>query len=153
MSASPELHRLVAPFKSSLVHKAPSGKYGSYVGHEVVTQKLLAVCGPFDMHVVEIIRGDYIWDNKAGNRCEMKNVVQAVVLRLTITIDGKTVDVEEVGDVENPANWNTEGARLKDAVSDAVKRCAMRLGVGIHLWCKDRDSFFIANVLAGREEA
>ena len=35
---------------------------------------------------------------------------------------------------QNPTNWRTDGARLKDAVSDAIKRCAMAIGVGLHLW-------------------
>ena len=61
-------------------------------------------------------------------------VVTGVILALTVEIDGELVTVEEAGDVEQPFNWRTDGARLKDAVSDAVKRCAMALGVGLHLW-------------------
>ena len=53
---------------------------------------------------------------------------------MTVEIDGELVTVEEVGDVEQPFNWKSDGARLKDAVSDAVKRCAMAFGVGLHLW-------------------
>jgi hypothetical protein len=26
---------------------------------------------------------------------------------------------------------------MKDAMSDAYKRCAMRLGVGLHLWAQE----------------
>ena len=31
----------------------------------------------------------------------------------------------------------TNGARLKNAVSDAHKRCAMRVGLGLHLYAQD----------------
>ena len=54
-----------------------------------------------------------------------------------ITIDGRTVVIQEAGDCERPDNWKTNGARLKDAVSDGVKRCAMRPGLGLHLWSQD----------------
>jgi hypothetical protein len=51
------------------------------------------------------------------------------------TIDGTEHTVTEAGDCENPGNWPHDGARLKDASSDAYKRCAMRLAaVGLHLW-------------------
>ena len=68
----------------------------------------------------------------------------------SVEIDGKTVSVEEVGDVEKPSNWKTNGARMKDAVSDAVKRCAMALGVGLHLWSQinNTDEYFLDKQLA-----
>jgi hypothetical protein len=56
-----------------------------------------------------------------------------LVYPFPVTIDGHTV----TGDCEQPHNWDTDGARLKDAMSDAYKRCAMRLGVGLHLWAQD----------------
>jgi hypothetical protein len=59
------------------------------------------------------------------------------VWRLTCTIDGRQVRVEEVGDVGDVHNWPHDGARLKDAASDALKRCAMRLGLGLHLWAQE----------------
>jgi hypothetical protein len=56
---------------------------------------------------------------------------------MTVTISGEKVVVEEVGDCEQPHNWDSDGQRLKDAFSDAYKRCAMRLGCGLHLWSQD----------------
>ena len=54
---------------------------------------------------------------------------------MTVEIDGQLVTVEEAGD-RTTFNWHTDGARLKDAISDAVKRCAMAFGVGLHLWAQ-----------------
>jgi hypothetical protein len=65
-------------------------------------------------------------------------VIVGGVWRLTVTIDGRTVAVEEAGDVEDPHNWRHDGARLKQAASDAIKRCAMRVGLGLHLWAGER---------------
>jgi hypothetical protein len=117
-----DLLALSKPFPSRYIKQPPKGKYGQYVPHDVVNQKLLAVLGPFDFYVTEIIR--------SGEN----NQVEAVICRLTVTLDGQRVTVEEVGDCEVPGNWKTEGGRLKDAISDALKRCAMRLGCGLHLW-------------------
>jgi hypothetical protein len=117
-----DLEALSRPFPQRYIKQPPKGKYGQYVPHDIVNQKLLAVLGPFDFHVTEIIR--------SGEN----NQVEAVICRLTATVDGQRVTVEEVGDCEVPSNWKTEGGRLKDAISDALKRCAMRLGCGLHLW-------------------
>ena len=69
----------------------------------------------------------------------------------------RNVSVQEVGDVEQPFNWKTEGARMKDAVSDAVKRCAMAIGCGLHLWARfeNKSEYFLDQQLAkevGQEE-
>lgn len=129
-----QLLALVKPFPRQYVHENPSGNgRGSYVAHDVVVQKLLGVVGPFDFEVREVLRGD----TKAGQT----NVVVGAICRLTVDVDGRRTSVEEVGDCENPANWPHDGARMKDAVSDAIKRCAMRLGVALHLW--SGDEFFL----------
>ena len=55
----------------------------------------------------------------------------------TFTLWG--VSHDEVGDVDNNAvnNNNTEGELLKLCMSDALKRGAMRHGIGLHLWTGD----------------
>lgn len=140
-----QLRGLVRPFPSKYVKVNPSGG-GTYVAHEVVTQRLLHVVGPFSTSVVEIIRGDVaaIPPNPKGNSARAKagspaltGVVVGVLLALSVSVDGREVTVTEVGDCEQPHNWTTDGARMKDAMSDAIKRCAMRLGCGIHLWAQD----------------
>jgi hypothetical protein len=47
------------------------------------------------------------------------------------------VHVEEVGSIQQGGNKNN-GDRMKDAASDSLKRCAMRLGLGLHLWSQDK---------------
>lgn len=131
-----DLAKLSKPFPDSLVRKAPKGKYGDYVPHHTVTQALLATVGAYDFHIKEIVRG-------TGGQ------VEAVICQLVVEIDGHTHKVEEVGDCEKPDNWPTEGGRLKDAVSDALKRCAMRLGLGLSLWCQD--DYFLHESLTRRD--
>ena len=136
-----DLARLAKPFARHLIHANPSGQgRGDYVAHSAITEKLLAVVGPFDFALVQILRGDYK---------DRPNVVVGAVCRLTVEVDGRRVSVEEVGDCENPGNWPHDGARMKDAMSDAIKRCAMRLGVGLHLW--SQDEFFLFDVLSKKE--
>lgn len=124
-----QLHELSRPFPSEFVHKAPKGKFGDYIQHSVIRQRLLSVVGPYSQEVKEVLREEV--KDKDGN---IKSIVVGVVLALTIEVDGQLVTVEEAGDVENPFNWKTDGARLKDAVSDGLKRCAMAIGCGLHLW-------------------
>jgi hypothetical protein len=117
-----------------------------YVAHHVVTQRLLSIVGPFDFELVEIIRGDVAAaapiPNGRSRRARagtpaLHNVVVGGVWRLTCEIDGRRVRIEEIGDVGDVHNWPHDGARLKDAASDALKRCAMRLGLGLHLWAQE----------------
>lgn len=122
-----QLAALCKPFPEGYVHDNPSGGgRGSYVSHDVVTQRLLHVLGGFSTEVVEVLRGTV----KGGTDV----VVVGVLLKLTATIDGVAYSVTECGDCEQPTNWPHDGARMKDAMSDGIKRAAMRFGVAIHLW-------------------
>jgi hypothetical protein len=127
-----QLTRLAVPFPDSMVQRKPGGAGGDYVTHSTVNQRLLEIVGPYSFEVFELIRGDFK---------DMTSVVSGALCRLTVTIDGREVSVVEVGDCENPGNWKTDGQRAKDAASDAFKRCAMRLGLGLHLWVGDRNYF------------
>jgi hypothetical protein len=51
-----QLRELATPFPPSLVHKAPQGKYGSYVEHSTYTERLLSIVGPYSTEVREILR-------------------------------------------------------------------------------------------------
>ena len=125
-----QLHELSKVFPEKFIHKNPTG-FGDYIQHSVSRQRLLSVLGADSQEVKHIIR-EKITDKQGVER----EVITGVVLALTVEIDGNLVTIEEVGDVEQPFNWKTDGARMKDAVSDAVKRCAMAFGVGLHLWAQ-----------------
>ena len=114
-----QLYDLSRRFPDKFIHKNPSG-FGDYIQHSVIRQRLLSVLGAYSTDIVETIYDD--------------NMITGVILKLTCVIDGQEISVVEAGDVENPSNWKTNGARMKDAMSDAIKRCAMALGVGLHLW-------------------
>lgn len=153
-----QLTALSQPFPSKFVKQNPSGG-GTYVGHDVVTQRLLSILGPYDFDCKQLIRGyvDAKPPNPNGRSAKaragsppLENAVVGALCTLTVTIDGKTVSVTEVGDCEEPHNWPHDGARTKDALSDAIKRCAMRIGLGLHLW--SQDLYVLDGVLARREQ-
>jgi len=117
-----QLAALAKRIPARWIKQKPGGFAADYVAHADIQQILLTKLGPVSQRVVEVIYSP-------------EHVVQGCVLECTYIIDGETVVVQEAGDVERPGNNN--GANLKNAVSDAVKRCAMRVGVGLQLWCQD----------------
>jgi hypothetical protein len=142
-SSAYDLVELARRFPDGFVERKDGN---DYVAHHVVNQRLLSIVGPFDFELVEVLRGDVAAvppdPNARSRRAKagtpaLSNVVVGGVWRLTCTIDGQRVRIEEVGDVGDVHNWPHDGARLKDAVSDALKRCAMRLGLGLHLWAQE----------------
>lgn len=116
------LRDLVKRIPASYVKTKPGGFQADYVSHADIQQILLAKIGPCTQEVKELIY------NADGQ-------LHGCILRMTYEIDGQTVVIEEAGDVERPGANN--GANAKNAVSDAVKRCAMRIGVGLHLWSQE----------------
>jgi len=125
-----QLHELSRRFPDKFIHKNPSG-FGDYIQHSVIRQRLLTVLGAYSTDIVETLYDE--------------GIITGVILKLSCVIDGKEISVVEAGDVENPTNWKTNGARMKDAMSDAIKRCAMALGVGLHLWSQidGEDEYFL----------
>ncbi len=113
-----------------------------YIAHHVINQFLLYVLGPFSLELVQVHRGDVL-DRTDGKFIEGKSavtlsgVIVGATYRLRATVDGEAIAIEATGDVEHPTNWQHDGARLKDAESDALKRAAMRLGLGLELWAKE----------------
>lgn len=117
-----------------------------YAAHHIVTQLLLYAVGPFSFERVEVLRGDVLSRNRDRDKPSfsdehstaiLRNVIVGATYRLTCVVDGRREVIEQTGDVEHPANWQHDGARLKDAESDALKRCAMRFGLGLHLWAQE----------------
>lgn len=152
------LRELARPFPDKYVHKNPSGG-GTYIKHHVIVQRLIQVFGrPPNFEKVEVIFGDVdaIAPNPEGKsdrakegRPALKNVVVGVVARLSIDVNGERWISEDEGDCEEPHNWKTDGQRLKDAMSDAYKRCAMRWGCGLHLW--SQNEYFLHEQLSQSE--
>jgi hypothetical protein len=132
---SEQLYELSRPFPQSLVKQKPGKFAASYVEHSVVSQRLLEVVGPHDFAIDRIVTSP-------------DGVVVGCTATLTVEVDGRRVSITEVGDVERPGDNN--GSNLKNASSDALKRCAMRLGVGLHLW--SQDNYYLNTALEKRRE-
>ena len=94
------------------------------MSHSTVNEFLLGILGPFDWQLVQVLH-------------EPDGMVSGAVYRLSTEIDGRKVHVEEVGSIQQGGTKNN-GDRMKDAASDALKRCAMRMGLGLHLWSQER---------------
>lgn len=125
----PQLSKLVEPFASEFIATKPGRGNPEYVEHSVVTQRLLEVLGPFSFEVRDVVQ---------TSPCQ-------VLASLTVEIDGRTVTVTEAGQSDNDSDL------IKSAVSDALKRCAMRLGVGLHLWAGGH--YYLADTEADRLRA
>jgi len=113
--------KLIKDFPKSEVRPAPKGKFGSYVPHNLYTKRLVDVIpGGYDF-TYEIVRAK---DNSiVGAQCKLY-------------IKDSDQTIQEVGDVDMHALKRnlTESEVLKLAVSDGIKRCCMRLGLGLELW-------------------
>lgn len=159
-----QLRDLARKFPQSVVKANPSGG-GSYVPHHLYVQRLLMHLGAYDFELVELIRGEVAaieplpkdkWTDKTSNRKKygapaLSGAVCGVIARLTVTVDGAKVVIEDAGDCEDPHNWPHDGARAKDAMSDALKRCCARIGLGTHLYAKTPDDYVLYRVLTDQE--
>ena len=130
-----QLQSLAKRIPRSYIKQKPGGFAADYCSHADVQQMLIAKLGvPPSQEVTQIIRSA---DGQA----------QGVVLRMVFNIDGQTVVIDEVGECERPGQ--NEGLNVKNAVSDAVKRCAMRIGLGLELWCQE--TYVLDKALATKE--
>ena len=160
-----QLRDLARKFPQGVIKSNPSGG-GSYVPHHLYVQRLLMHLGAYDFELVELIRGEVAaieplpkdkWTDKTSNRKKygapaLSGAVCGVIARLTVTVDGAKVVIEDAGDCEDPHNWTTDGQRMKDAASDALKRCCMRLGMGVHLYAKEPKDFILRDALRKKFE-
>ncbi len=132
-----QLYELARVFPPAMIEKKPGAKFqADYVSHGVITARLLEVLGPFDWSIARIIT------NAEG-------VAVGCVGRLEVTIDGRPVVIEEVGDCENISP--NSASNLMVASSTAIKRAAMRLGLGLHLWVGE--SYWLHRSLEKRQNA
>ena len=132
-----DLYKMDRPFPDSMFVKKPGGKFqADYVAHGVITSRLLEVLGPFDWSIAKVIT------NADG-------IAVGCIGRLEVEVDGRAVVVEEVGDCEQISP--NSASNLKMASSDALKRAAMRLGLGLHLWVGEH--YYLDKSLQKRLEA
>lgn len=154
-----DLQKLAKPFPQKYISQVDKG-YGNkadFISHSTITQRILANVGAYDLEVVEVIRG-YVAaiepdlnassKRKREGRSPLNDAVVGVLSRLTLTIDGEKHSIVEAGECGDPHNWDHDGARIKDAMSDAFKRASMRFGVGLQLWTsKDPAGYFLDRAL------
>ena len=112
--------KLIKDFPKNVINKAPQGKFGDYISHGIITKRLVDVAPNYNF-TYEVLRDK---DNAiVGAKCRLE-------------IPGLGIK-EDVGDVDVHAIKRnlTESELLKLAVSDGIKRCAMRFGLGLdQLW-------------------
>jgi hypothetical protein len=109
---------IAAAFDKSEVKQRPGrgGKQFSYIDARVVGRRLTEVLG---------LAG---WDFQATVADADRQVVHG---RLTVRIEGQTIVREDFGYPNTP---DSDEEPLKSAASDALKRCAVQLGVGAYLY-------------------
>jgi hypothetical protein len=128
-----QLSKLSKPFHPKFIAQKGGSFKAEYVSHSTVTEFLLGILGPYSWEHVCWIEGE--------------TGLEGGVFRLTAEVDGRTVVIEECGAVERPTH--IAGERAKDISSDAIKRCAMRLGLGLHLW--SQENYILHQILAKKE--
>lgn len=137
-----QLKLLTAPIPVAL--QSDTGRSGlKAADHTVSVQWLLASVGPYDFEIVEKL---YSKPKKGGE----EKVLNGVICRLTIEVDGRVVKIEEAGGLESAMNQDGDGERLKHLLSDALKRCAMRVGVGLNIWAAEH--YFLHKALTSGDE-
>jgi len=137
MTDRPDLAALAAPFKDHQIQTKPGGFGARYVSHSEVQQRLLYHLRPTPQRVVEIIR------NADGQ-------VHGVILEMTFTIDGRdNIVIQEAGDCERPGSNDALNTQM--AISSAVARCCMRVGLGLHLWAGE--DHYVLNRALDRESS
>ena len=111
-----------------------------YVDHTQVTQRLIALIPD-----VQLKAGSFIYDDHEDLEGRRRKILTGVEYTVEGTIDGHFRSVTEVGMCDKPFEFaprqdgsvpkvSNNGERAKECISDAIKRCGMRLGIGIELY-------------------
>ena len=124
------------PWNKTFVKSVNKG-FGNidYVEHTQVTQKLIALVPDLD-----ITTADVIYDTIEDVNGVSRKFVTGLRVILTGTVDGHLITREDYGMCdkpffhENPNKVQNNGQRIKECMSDGIKRAAMRMGVGIELY-------------------
>jgi hypothetical protein len=144
-----QLRKLATPIADAYIGK--SGKGMDAADHTVIRQLLLLYLGPYSWEIDESIYSDMPELQTKNNTYPGGRMVSGCYGRLTAVIDGVSVTVREPGGVERPQMIDGDGERLKHAASDALKRCAMSEGLGLHIWAQQ--NYFLDRALDKRAEA
>lgn len=128
---------LRAPFAPELVGLLPATSKRPalpYVGHAAVVDRLNEAAPDWTYSVEPVVvNGNIvIEDRKARFVPDPEGLSHVVAVFGTITVGG--ISRQEVGDVDN---FTTYGDELKKAISDFIRRGAMRFGVALDLWSKE----------------
>jgi len=116
-----DLLKLAKKFPDKFIEKKKMGsREEDYINHAVIAQRLLSVVGAYNWDF------DVITDD---------NKVVAVKGTLTVDVDGKTVSVAGAGTPQNTSE--PIGEQIKKMESDAFKRAASKLALGLQLWAQD----------------
>jgi hypothetical protein len=115
-----QLEALAKPVPNNWVHQKPGKFAADYIKHGDAVQIALSKLDvPPSQEITQLIRG-------------AEGHIVGVVLRMVLQIDGNTVVIDEVGETERPGAVDS----VKSCVSDAYKRCLMRCGVALSLYCE-----------------
>jgi hypothetical protein len=129
-----DLRKLATPIPARYIGQNDKGMPAA--DHTVITQLLHLYVPGWSFEVVEVLRTDVPEKQGKSKSWPGGHYVTGVVGRLSATVDGHRQVIEEAGGVENVQMHDGDGERLKHATSDALKRCAMRLGLGLHIWAQ-----------------
>lgn len=142
-----QLRKLAEPIPERYVVKSDKGMDAA--DHTVITQMLHLFVPGWSFEIREVLRSEVPTKSTQKGEWPGGMFVTGCVGRLSVTLDGERVVVEEAGGVELAGMKDGDGERLKHAASDALKRCAMRLGLGLSIW--SQQNYFLDRALAKRE--
>jgi hypothetical protein len=142
-----QLRKLAEPIPARYVGANDKGMDAA--DHTVITQLLHLHAPGWSFEITEVLRSQVPEKTTKNNVYPGGLFVTGCVGRLTCELDGRVVAIEEAGGVELAGMKDGDGERLKHATSDALKRCAMRLGLGLHIWAQG--SYFLDRSLDRRQ--
>lgn len=144
-----DLFELAKPIPSRYIGSSDKGMDAA--DHTVITQLLHLRVPGWSMEIREVLRSEVPEKQGKSSSWPGGMFVTGCIVRLSCVIDGTPVVVEEAGGVELASMKDGDGERLKHAVSDALKRCAMRIGLGLHIWAGE--NYFLDRATAKAAEA
>lgn len=127
------LEKLSSKFPENLVGHKTGFKGGptlSYISHAIVTEHLNKLAPNWKTRLLEV----YTYNDAQG-------MIHCAGVSIEMEIDGVT-RVESGG----PQRQDGFANEIKNAMSDAIKRCAMRFGVALYIWDKLVDAEFDEDV-------